>query len=184
MNVVNVLPECNVQKKKRSFRLTHIFNVWYMISLILSVYRRWFQCRLLIMFSYYMCFRWFSYQPPWCLATFRHPLKAGSMFSVSGFGIVFSEEAYTILEEMNVTETNITRVGLVPGETSSTALDGVGSFIRKVMIFQFNIWFLFDTDINQMNSDAWLRNYDSPGGCWVESTKVYHQHVCIDHVSC
>lgn len=61
------------------------------------------------------------------------------MFSVSGFGIVFSEEAYTILEEMNVTETNITRVGLVPGETSSTALDGVGSFIRKVMIFQFNI---------------------------------------------
>ena len=86
-----------------------------------------------------------------------------------------SDEAYAILEDLTVPETNINQVGLVPGETSFAALDNVAppenntNEIGLVPNQEGNDdipiedLISFDTDIiNEMDDlDAWLENYNS-----------------------
>ncbi|XP_048615879.1 putative two-component response regulator-like APRR6 [Brassica napus] len=86
-----------------------------------------------------------------------------------------SDEAYAILEDLTVPETNINQVGLVPGETSFAALDNVtppenntneiGLVPNQEGNDDIPIEDLisFGTDIiNEMDDlDAWLENYNS-----------------------
>ncbi|KAJ4874550.1 putative two-component response regulator-like APRR6 [Raphanus sativus] len=85
---------------------------------------------------------------------------------------IFAEADYAILEDMTVSETNRTQVGLGPSETSFAALDNVAppenntNEIELVPYQEGNDIPIedlvsFDTDISEMDLDAWLENYDS-----------------------
>ncbi|KAJ4866232.1 putative two-component response regulator-like APRR6 [Raphanus sativus] len=85
---------------------------------------------------------------------------------------IFAEADYAILEDMTVSETNRTQVGLGPSETSFAALDNVAppanntNEIELVPYEEGNDIPIedlvsFDTDMSEMDLDAWLENYDS-----------------------
>ncbi|KAF8080507.1 hypothetical protein N665_0937s0009 [Sinapis alba] len=116
----------------------------------------------------------------------------------------FSDEAYAILEDMTVSET---QVGLVPGETSSAALDNVAP--PEINMNEMGLvpyqegndipiehLISFDTDImSEMDLDALLESYDSsqrdvplPASCishdlaFTPTNSIFHDHSLAMHV--